>query len=95
MPRRLHATTTAATIPAAVLGPDLVLRRSGRVRGSGLGWGSLGAAREQQDDEEHDEPSAPLHRLLQGAGSGEPISHKRHPVATKAVWPVAFPGPNG
>jgi hypothetical protein len=46
-----HQLHTAATVPAAVLGPNpVVIRRIGRVWGSGLARGPLGAPGEHQHD---------------------------------------------
>jgi hypothetical protein len=60
--RQLHTSASAAPISAAVLGPNLVVRRRiGRVWGSGLAHGPLGAPGERQDDEERGKPSLPVH----------------------------------
>ena len=60
--RQLHTSASAAPISAAVLGPNLVVpRRIGRVWGSGLAHGPLGAPGERQYDEECGKPSLPVH----------------------------------
>jgi hypothetical protein len=59
---QLHATPTAATIPATVLGHvPVFLRRAGRVWGSGLARGSSVARGEGQDDDVGSEATAPVH----------------------------------
>jgi hypothetical protein len=61
--RQLHTGPTAAPIPAAVLGPNVVVPwRIGRVWGSGLAHGPLGAPGKRQDDKERGKPSVQVHR---------------------------------
>jgi hypothetical protein len=93
----LHTAATATTIPAAVLGPDpAVLCRMGRVWGSGLARGPLGAPGECQQKEEHGEAFVPAHHFVgltrtanvprTGSSARQPISAGliTHPVKPSA-----------
>jgi len=63
-PCRLHATAYTA---AAVVHVPIVLRGIGRGWDLGLAGYPLSAPGERQYDEEHSEPSAPVHRFLRTA----------------------------
>jgi hypothetical protein len=79
-PRQLHTAATAAPIPAAVLGPNLVVpRRIGRIWGSGLAHGPLGAPGERQDDEERGKLPMQVHPFPPAFG----IVQKRFGIVQK------------
>ena len=63
-PRRLHATAPTAAISAAVFGSILVARRRIRcILRSRLARSALGTSAEDQGDEEHSNPSLPVHQF--------------------------------
>src|SRR6266446_1344512 len=73
-PCRLHATAASTTPAAAVVHVPIVLRGIGRGWDLGLAGYPLSAPGERQYDEEHSEPSAPVHRFLRTARPSWPIS---------------------